>query len=108
MSLGTGHGISSSLGASGGSHGGRGGHGVAADVQAGLPYGTIYTPGTSGSGGGSGQSASTGGRGGGYIHAEVQGTATIYGQVTANGQDGQVLFTVAFVFELQNNIFTVA
>ncbi|MDX9703080.1 MAG: CARDB domain-containing protein [Candidatus Auribacterota bacterium] len=74
-------------GGSGGGHGGEGGKGVS-NISGGMSYGSIMNPSTYGSGGGSNTSspAQLGGDGGGIIHIEVQGTATINGTVKADGE----------------------
>nr|XP_054759174.1 uncharacterized protein LOC129265182 [Lytechinus pictus] len=86
---GPGAGTASSSGASGASHGGRGGHGQGDSILAEVPYGSIYTPGIRGSGGGSGTTTPSGGRGGGYLRAVVQSTITVNGQIWANGQNAE-------------------
>lgn len=76
-----GAGLSSSSSAGGASHGGRGGAGAL--PQTNLPYCTIYTKCSWGSGGGS--RSGTGGRGGGYIHITITQTFLMDGYIWVNG-----------------------
>ena len=77
----------SSYGATGGSYGGKGGDGyhVYADCDG---YGSITDPTDVGSGGGDNTYSSTsrGGYGGGAVILEVAGTASINGNIYANGE----------------------
>lgn len=80
----TGAGLSGTY-ASGGSFGARGGRsGKSPVLLAPHPYGSIYFPGTWGSGGGS-ASSYDGGRGGGFFHAAVRDTFNINGELVSNG-----------------------
>ena len=87
-SHGPGAGKYSSAGSSGASHAGRGGRGNGAFVEKGA-YGDIFKVGSWGSGGGS-PAGGGGGRGGGRIQLKVNGSFTLDGKVTANGQPAQV------------------
>lgn len=81
----TGKGEINSNGASGASHAGRGGSGYSL-APAALPYGTIYSESTWGSGGGSHTiNGNNGGRGGGIIHIYVTQSIEISGVLKANG-----------------------
>lgn len=71
-------------GPSGGGHGGRGGRGTAGLGTA-SSYGSLYVPGTWGSGGGS-NSLHRGGRGGGILLIVVKRMFRLEGRVHANGE----------------------
>eukprot|EP01038_Epipyxis_sp_PR26KG_P006691 gene6691-9175_t len=73
-------------GASGASHGGRGGPGKV-DAKS-SPYGSVYFPSSAGSGGGVGfYNDSSGGNGGGIIHLYSR-YVRVDGLLESNGQDG--------------------
>ena len=86
---GPGAGSAASSGSSGASHGGRGGRGAVAFSYK-LPYGSIFSKGTWGSGGG--HLGSQGGRGGGKVHLEVQQAVRLDGAIQASGEAGMVSF----------------
>ncbi|KAJ1434641.1 hypothetical protein B484DRAFT_285126, partial [Ochromonadaceae sp. CCMP2298] len=87
ISKGPGAGAAASFGASGGAHGGRGGP---SKVDATAPaYGSVFNPITPGSGGGQGYyDDGEGGAGGGVLRITCNGTATIDGTLSSNGEDG--------------------
>ena len=82
-----GAGSSSSSGASGASYGGRGGQGSA--QQATMPYGSIYTVETWGSGGG-GSGSYRGGRGGGALQIHVTDDMTFTGSMDCSAGHADV------------------
>ncbi|HLO39933.1 MAG TPA: immunoglobulin domain-containing protein [Phycisphaerales bacterium] len=84
---GPGAGMSGSDRAGGGGFGGVGGNGVS-NILGGGTYGDLFTPILFGSGGGAdtGGTTSVGGAGGGAIRLNVEGSLTIDGTISANGQ----------------------
>ena len=100
-------GQSSSSGASGAGHGSAGGSG-ANNLEAGMPYGTVYTPDQAGRPGGDGASGGTGGNGGGIVRI-IADVVLNDGYVTANGghasgsnggggSGGSIFFTISKEF----------
>ena len=86
---GPGAGSAASAGSSGASHAGRGGKGAGVSCHR-LPYGSIYTKGSWGSGGG--HAGNMGGRGGGKVHLEVRQSVQLDGGIQASGEPGKVSF----------------
>ena len=84
---GPGAGSAASAGSSGASHAGRGGKGAGVSCHK-LPYGSIYTKGSWGSGGG--HTGNLGGRGGGKVHLEVRQGVQLDGGIQASGEPGKV------------------
>lgn len=84
---GPGAGSAASAGSSGASHAGRGGKGAGVSCHK-LPYGSIYTKGSWGSGGG--HTGNLGGRGGGKVHLEVRQSVQLDGGIQASGEPGKV------------------
>jgi hypothetical protein len=92
---GPGAGSASTSGSSGASHGGRGGKGAGISCYR-LPYGSIYTRGIWGSGGG--HAGNLGGRGGGKVYLEIQQRVHLDGRVQSSGEPGKVsLFEYAWI-----------
>jgi len=92
---GTGKGKASTGIYSGGGGAGYGGYGGAgADSpqgyggEGGISYGSGTSPSDLGSGGGTGYSGNPGGSGGGIIRLNVANTLSVYGGITANGENG--------------------
>ena len=86
----TGAGQINSDGASGASHGSRGGCGHSY-IEALDSHGTIYIESTWGSGGGSNvANGNNGGRGGGYAQLYVKDAVVISGRISANGLNAKV------------------
>ncbi|MCE2654518.1 MAG: hypothetical protein LW650_14030 [Planctomycetaceae bacterium] len=78
-----------SVGAAGGSHGGRGAFAIGATSQASGPSnGDLFAPVNMGSGGGAYLSVQ-GGSGGGAVRLVVGGASTINGEINASGASGQ-------------------
>ncbi|WP_394707282.1 LamG-like jellyroll fold domain-containing protein [uncultured Desulfobacter sp.] len=86
---GPGAGNSGGYGGGGAGHGGAGGTGYSAN-SGGVAYGSIANPSDMGSGGGRETVTNVnGGRGGGLVRLNVQGTLTVDGAVSAAGNIGQ-------------------
>ncbi len=91
---GTGHGSSETVSptypCSGGGHGGDGGFSISNLVAGGGTYDSIATPTGYGSGGGSSESFSVGGSGGGLVYLDLidGGTLLVNGTISANGGNG--------------------
>ncbi|MFQ5493024.1 MAG: LamG-like jellyroll fold domain-containing protein [Candidatus Dojkabacteria bacterium] len=81
-------------GGAGGGHGGAGGEGAEdGSNPSGTPgnaYGSTEAPVTLGSAGGSGGDGGVGGTGGGALKIDSTGVVTINGEITADGETGQV------------------